>query len=62
MVGAPSDGKHNLAIGATVVDDVVVLAVSDYGTEDTLEPLVWGVDVETGETRWRADGSVLPAS
>ena len=59
---APSDGMHNHAIGATVVGDVAVLAASDYGDESEQEPLVRGVDVETGETRWETDQSVLPPS
>jgi outer membrane protein assembly factor BamB len=62
VVGAPSDGTHKLAAGATVVDDIVVLAVSDYGDGNTGEPLVYGADIETGEVRWQADRSVLSAS
>jgi outer membrane protein assembly factor BamB len=62
VVGAPSDGTHKLASGVTVVDDIAVLAVSDYGDGNTGEPLVYGVDITTGEVRWRTDQSVLPAS
>lgn len=60
--GAPSDGKHNQAIGATVVNGIAVLAASDYSDESEQEPLVRGVDIETGETRWEADRSTLPDS
>ena len=59
---APSDGKHNYTIGATVIDDIAVLAVTDYGSMSQQEPLVWGVDIETGEERWRTDQSTLPRS
>jgi len=62
VVGAPSDGTHKLAAGAAVVDDTAVLAVSDYGGGNTGEPLVYGVDIGTGEIRWEADRSVLSAS
>ena len=62
VVGAPSDGTHKLAAGATVVDDTAVLAVSDYGDGNTGEPLVYGVNIGTGEIRWDADQSVLSAS
>jgi hypothetical protein len=61
-VSAPSDGTHNAAEGATLVDDIAVLAISDYGEGDERDPLVYGVDIETGETRWQADESVLPAA
>jgi outer membrane protein assembly factor BamB len=62
VVVAPPDGPHNLAAGATVVDDIAVLAVSDYGEGDERDPLVYGVDIETGEMRWQVDESVLPRS
>ena len=62
VVAAPSDGTHNQAVGATVVDGLAVLAVSDYGPGDERDPLVYGVDVETGEVRWQVDESVLPPS
>ena len=61
VVSAPSDGVHKLAVGATMVGDTVVLAVSDYGGGNTGQPLVYGVDVETGDIRWETDQSVLPA-
>lgn len=61
-VAAPSDGPHNLAAGATAVDGVVALAVSDYGEGDERDPLVYGVDIETGETRWQAGQPAIPAA
>ncbi len=60
--GAPSDGKHNFAIGATVVDDVAVVATTDYGPRSEQEPLVAGIDLATGEELWRTDRSTLPRS
>jgi outer membrane protein assembly factor BamB len=62
VAAAPSDGTHNLAAGATMVDDTAVLAVSDYGEGDERDPLVYGVDIETGGTRWQADETVFPPS
>ena len=62
VVAAPSNGPHNLAAGATVVDDVAVLAVSDYGEGNERDPLVYGVDIETGETRWQAGQPAIPAA
>lgn len=52
--GAPSDGKHNFAIGATVAGDIAVFGARQKGGEldGDQEPLVWGVDTETGETVW----------
>jgi outer membrane protein assembly factor BamB len=61
-VAAPSDGPHNLAAGATAVDGVVALAVSDSGEGDERDPLVYGVDIETGETRWQAGQPAIPAA
>jgi outer membrane protein assembly factor BamB len=58
-VGAPSDGSHKWAVGATVVGDTAVLGVADYGEGSAKKPLVYGVDIETGETRWQVDKSVL---
>jgi outer membrane protein assembly factor BamB len=58
-VSAPSDGNHKLAVGATVVNDIAVLAVADYGDGNVGEHLVYGVDIKTGEIRWQADRSVL---
>ena len=58
-VGAPSDGTHKLAAGATVVNDIAALAISDYGDGNTGEPLVYGTDIETGEIRWQVDQSTL---
>lgn len=62
VVAAPPGGTHNQAAGATVIDDTAVLAVTDYGPGDEREPLVYGVDVATGERRWRIDDAVLPAA
>lgn len=59
---APSDGKHNGAVGATVVDDIVVFATTDYGQLSEQEPLVWGVDIETGEQLWQTGNEILPTS
>ena len=61
-VGAPSDGKHINAAGATVVGNIAVLATSGFGRESEQEPLLYGVDIETGETVWQTDQSVLPAA
>jgi outer membrane protein assembly factor BamB len=42
-----------------VVGDTAVLGVADYGGGNAEEPLVYGVDIETGEIRWEVDRSVL---
>ena len=56
---APSDGKHNFTAGATMVDDVVAVATTDYGREGNQEPLVAGIDVNSGEELWRSGPSTI---
>jgi outer membrane protein assembly factor BamB len=51
-VDMPGDGSHGRAQGVTVVDDTVVIASDDNGSDTDQEPLVYGVDLETGERRW----------
>jgi outer membrane protein assembly factor BamB len=60
--GAPSDGKHNFAMGATMVDTTAIVAACHFGNERDQEPLVWGLDVETGEEVWRTGRETLPTS
>jgi len=59
---APADGKHNFAVGATRVAETVVVATSSYGAQRDQEPLVVGLDPESGEVRWRTDKSTLPTT
>ncbi|GGI99861.1 hypothetical protein GCM10008995_07150 [Halobellus salinus] len=59
--GAPADGKHNTAAGATTVDGTVVVAASSYGARREQEPLVVGLDAESGEEQWRTETPTLPA-
>ena len=51
-VDMPDDGIHARAKGVTVVGDTAVVASDDIGSDTDQEPLVYGVDVETGERRW----------
>lgn len=48
----PDDGIHGRAKGVTVVGDTAVVASDDTGSDTDQEPLVYGVDLETGERRW----------
>lgn len=57
---APSDGKHNTAAGIANLDGTVVVAASSYGAASEQEPLVVGLDAESGEEQWRTDESTLP--
>ena len=59
--GAPADGKHNTAAGATTVDGTVVVAASSYGSASEQEPLVVGLDAESGDEQWRTETPTLPA-
>ena len=58
--GAPADGKHNTAAGATTVDGTVVVAASSYGAARDQEPLVVGLDAQSGEEQWRTETPTLP--
>jgi outer membrane protein assembly factor BamB len=51
-VGMPDDGVHTVAEGIAVVGDTVVVASAATGSADGQDPLVYGVDRETGERRW----------
>lgn len=51
-VDMPDDGLHSRAEGVAVVGDTVVVASADTGSDSDQEPLVYGVDRETGERRW----------
>lgn len=48
----PKNGLYEYARGAAIVDDVAVLGGHLYGSAPDLDPLVVGVDVETGEQVW----------
>lgn len=58
---APADGKHNTVAGAATVDGTVVVAASSYGAAREQEPLVVGLDAESGEEQWRTETPTLPA-
>ena len=58
--GAPADGKHNTAAGVATVDGTVVVAASSYGAAREQDPLVVGLDAESGEERWRTEPPTLP--
>jgi len=59
---APDDGKHNFSTGATRVADTVVVTAGSFGAPREQEPLVVGLDAESGEVRWRTDKSTLPTT
>lgn len=50
---APEANGENFPIGATIIDGVAILAVSYY--EQTEDPWIAGVDLETGEEIWQLD-------
>ncbi|WP_165853228.1 outer membrane protein assembly factor BamB family protein [Halonotius aquaticus] len=51
---APSDGKHNFPIDATISGDIAVVGARQKGgqLDGEQDPLVWGIDVDTGEELW----------
>jgi len=51
-VDMPDDGIHARAEGVAVAGDTVVVASDDTGSDSDQEPLVYGIDLETGERRW----------
>ncbi|RLM90184.1 hypothetical protein D3D02_05280 [Halobellus sp. Atlit-38R] len=60
--GMPAGGKHNLAEGATIVDGIAVVAAGSSGSEREQEPLVVGLDAESGDALWQTDKSTLPTA
>ena len=48
----PTEGRHDYARGAAFVDDIAVLGSHSYGSDFEHDPLVVGVDADTGEQRW----------
>ncbi|GGI99866.1 hypothetical protein GCM10008995_07160 [Halobellus salinus] len=49
----PGDGLHNETLAVTVTDGTVIFASQSSGSGDEQEPIVRGVDTESGEERWR---------
>lgn len=48
----PKDGKHEYARGAALVGGVAVIGSHLYGSTSEYDPLVVGVDAETGAQMW----------
>lgn len=51
---APSYGKHNYPIDATISGDIAVVGTKQKGSQldGEQDPLVWGIDIDTGEELW----------
>jgi outer membrane protein assembly factor BamB len=53
MYEEPGDGLHDSIRAVTVVDGTVIYASQSSGSGDDQEPIVRGVDAETGDEQWR---------
>ena len=53
MYEEPGDGLHDSIRAVTVDDGTVIYASQSSGSGDDQEPIVRGVDAETGDERWR---------
>jgi outer membrane protein assembly factor BamB len=49
----PADGRHDEIRAVTAADGVVIYASQSSGSGDEQEPIVRGLDAESGEERWR---------
>ena len=49
---APEDGVHNYPRGAAITEGVAAVGSNRYGSEFEPDPLVTGIDVESGEVQW----------
>jgi outer membrane protein assembly factor BamB len=53
MFEEPGDGLHDQIQGMTAVDGTVIYASESTGFSDEQEPIIRGVDAESGEEEWR---------
>ena len=60
MFEEPGDGLHDQIQGMTAVDGTVIYASESTGFSDEQEPIIRGVDAESGEEQWKIqlEGSV----
>lgn len=49
---APEDGAHNYPRGAALTEGVAAVGSNRYGSGFEPDPLVTGIDVESGDIRW----------
>ena len=54
----PSDGNHRSAACVAIASDIAVLGASDFGESES--PLLYGVDVESGDQIWTIESAALP--
>ncbi|MFD1597778.1 PQQ-binding-like beta-propeller repeat protein [Halobellus rarus] len=53
MFEEPGDGLHDGVRAVTAIDGTVIYASQSSGSGDEQEPIVRGVDAESGDERWR---------
>jgi len=53
MYEEPGDGLHDSVRAMTAIDGTVIYASQGSGSGDEQEPIVRGIDAESGEERWR---------
>ena len=53
MYEEPADGLHDGVRAVTTIDGTVIYASQSSGSGDEQEPIVRGIDAESGEERWR---------
>lgn len=49
---APEDGVHNYPRGAAIVGGIAAVGSNRYGSDFDPDPLVTGIDVESGDVQW----------
>lgn len=55
MYEEPTDGLHDEIRAVTTVDETVIYASQSDGSGDEQEPIVRGLDVTSGDERWRIE-------
>lgn len=53
MLEEPGDGLHDRIRGMTAIDGTVIYASQSTGSSDEQEPIIRGVDANSGEEQWR---------
>jgi outer membrane protein assembly factor BamB len=55
MYEEPADGLHDVIRPVTAIDETVIYASQSSGSGDEQEPIVRGLDVASGDERWRIE-------
>ncbi|WP_439028149.1 outer membrane protein assembly factor BamB family protein [Haloarchaeobius sp. DT45] len=60
QVDAPADGNHTVAEASAVVDGLAVVGAAAHGSGSDQTPVVYGIDIQTGEQVWETTVPALP--